>query len=294
MNTDLKGIVALQKNYLDILSDKTNDPALTTKTGALQDELSKAHKAFKDADVSSSQVLTDQEKVQSIINTEKDRLLLKKQSIDNALSGKKREIELNDSYQKKQSEYNKIKIAWIFALAIYVLITVLKNHFPVIPSFVNDLILIGTFVTVSIYSINIFIEISRREKINFNKLNLAPPTIVQTVAKKDSGRESDLLKGMNLYGCVSSYCCSEGTKWDSDMSKCVHDPTYDPNKIKDETSAETSAETTSETTTETTSETTAPEQFTTLLGNIGLNKRRINIDIVKENYANEYENYSRL
>ena len=274
MNTDLKGIVALQKNYLDILSDKTSDPTLTDKVGKLQDELSKAHKAFKDADVSSSQVLTDQEKVKSIIDTEKDRLLLKKQSIDNALSGKKREIELNDSYQKKQSEYNKIKIAWIFALAIYVFITILKNHLPIIPSFINDLILITTFAAVSIYSINIFIEIYRREKINFNKLNLAPPTIIPIVAKKDSGRESDLLKGMNLYGCVSSYCCSEGTKWDSAMSKCVHDPTYDPNKNKDET--------------------TAPEQFTTLLGNIGLNKRRINIDTVKENYANEYENYSRL
>lgn len=285
MNTDLKGIVALQKNYLDILSDKTSDPALVDKVNKLQDELSNAHKEFKEADVSSSQLLTDQEKVKSIIDTEKDRLLLKKQSIDNALSGKKREIELNDSYQKKQAEYNKIKIAWILALAIYVLITVLKNHFPVIPSFVNDLILIGTFVAVSIYSINIFIEISRREKINFNKLNLAPPTILPTMVKKDSGRESDLLKGMNLYGCVSSYCCSEGTKWDSDMSKCVHDATYDPNKIKDETTPEPTTETTV---------TVEPEQFTTLLGNIGLNKRRINIDTVKENYANEYDNYSRL
>lgn len=285
MNTDLKGIVALQKNYLDILSNRTTDPELTLKVGQLQDQLSQAHEDFKKADVSSSQLLTDQEKVKSIIDTEKDRLLLKKQSIDTALSGKKREIELNDSYQKKQAEYNKIKIAWVFALAIYVLITVLKNHFPVIPSFVNELILIINFVAVSIYTINIFIEILRREKINFNKLNLAPPTIVQTVAKKDSGRESDLLKGMNLYGCVSSYCCSEGTKWDSDMSKCVHDAEYDPNK------------TTNETTNETTPETTVPvepEQFTTLLGNIGLNKRRINIDTVKENYANEYENYSRL
>lgn len=285
MNTDLKGIVALQKNYLDILSDKTSDPALVDKVNKLQDELSNAHKEFKEADASSSQLLTDQEKVKHIVDTEKDRLLLKKQSIDNALTGKKREIELNDSYQKKQAEYNKIKIAWVFALAIYVLITVLKNHFPVIPSFVNGLILIGTFVAVSIYSINIFIEILRREKINFNKLNLAPPTILPTVAKKDSGRESDLLKGMNLYGCVSSYCCSEGTKWDSDMSKCVHDATYDPNKIKDEPTDEPITETT---------DPAEPEQFTTLLGNIGLNKRRININTVKENYANEYENYSRL
>lgn len=261
MNTDLKGIVALQKNYLDmlnIISNKTSDPELTIKVNALQEQLSRAHKEFISADASSSQLLTDQAKVKHIIDTEKERLLLKKQSIDTALSGKKREIELNDSYQKKQAEYNKIKIAWIFALAIYVLLTVLKNHFPVIPSLINSLILIITFVAVSIYSINIFLEISRREKINFDKLNLAAPATTLPIApKKDS--ESDLLTGMKLYGCVSSHCCSEGTKWDSNISKCV-----------------------------------PIEKFTTLLGDIGLNKRRINIDTVKENYANEYENYSRL
>ena len=278
MNTDLKGIVALQKNYLDILSNKTSDPELTLKVNALQDELSRAHSEFTKADASSSQILTDQEKVKSIIDTEKERLLLKKQSIDTALSGKKREIELNDSYQKKQAEYNKIKIAWVLALAIYVLLTVLKNHLPFIPSFINDLILITTFVAVSIYSINVFIEISRREKIHFDKLNLvAPATTLPIAPKKDSDKESDLLKGMNLYGCVSSYCCNEGTKWDNTMSKCVHDTTYDPNKIKDETK-----------------DAPKPESFTTLLGNIGLNKRRINIDTVKENYANEYDNYSKL
>lgn len=278
MNTDLKGIIALQKNYLDILSNKTSDPELTLKVNALQDELSRAHSEFTNADASSSQILTDQEKVKSIIDTEKERLLLKKQSIDTALSGKKREVELNDSYQKKQAEYNKIKIAWVLALAIYVFITILKKHLPIIPSFINDLILITTFVAVSIYSINIFIEISRREKINFNKLALAAPAITLPIApKKDSDKDSDLLKGMNLYGCVSSYCCSEGTKWDSNMSKCVHDDKYDPNAIKNETK-----------------DAPKPESFTTLLGNIGLNKRRINIDTVKENYANEYDNYSKL
>ena len=276
MNTDLKGIVALQQNYLDVLSHKTSDPDLTTKVNNLQDELSKAHAAFTEADISSSQVLTDQEKVKNIVDTEKERLLNKKQSIDSALTGKKREIELTDSYQKKQAEYNKVKIAWVFALAIYILLTTLSKSLSFIPTFIFNLIIIIVLVVTVIYSFNIYIEISRREKINFDKLDLPAPAItVPNAAKTVSSREVDLLGGMNLYGCVGSYCCNDGTKWDRDISKCVHDTEYDPNAIKD-------------------TSTDKPEPFTTLLGNMGLNKRRININTVKENYANEYDNYSKV
>ena len=328
INTDLKGIVALQKNYLDVLSEKTSDPDLTIKVNALQDQLSRAHTMFNEADISSSQLLTDQSKVKDIVDTEKQRLLSKKQSIDNALIGKKREIELNDSYQKKQKEYNKIKMAWIFTLAIYVLLTVLSNYVPFIPSFVTSLILIVVLVAATIYSINIYIEISRRDKLYFDKLDLsAPATTLPIASKKDSSNGTDLLKGMNLYGCVGSYCCSKGTKWDSTMSKCVHDATptvvvtdafckrQNPSQavVKAvKTNCRTAgcndalggtgwidncnaghSEYTCCGRNDTTYETQS-EQFTTLLGNIGLNKRRINIDTVKENYANEYDNYSRV
>jgi len=78
---------------------------------------------------------------------------------------------------------------------------------------------------------------------------------------------------MNLYGCVGSYCCNPGTKWDRDISKCVHDDEYNPNKITDESTS---------------------EQFTTLLNSSEFRRRRINIDKVKSNYANEYDNYSKV
>lgn len=274
MNTDLKGIVALQKNYLDVLSEKTSDPELTIKVNTLQDQLSKAHDVFKEADISSSQLLTDQLKVKDIVDTEKQRLFSKKQSIDNALIGKKREIELNDSYQKKQEEYNKIKIAWVFALAIFVLFTTLTKHLSFLPSFIFNGLLIIVLVATVIYSINIYIEISRRDKLYFDKLELsAPATTLPIASKTGSSNGTDLLKGMNLYGCVGSYCCNEGTKWDSNISKCVHDDKYKLNEIK---------------------ETNTTEKFTNYIDNMGLKHRRINIDTVKENYANEYDNYSRV
>jgi len=279
INTDLKGLVALQKNYLDILDNKQGDPEFTNKIDDLQTQLENAHKSFKDANVSSDNVLTRQEEVTDIVTTEKDRLMLKKQSIDNALVGKKREIELNDSYQKKQAEYNKIKLAWVIALAISVLSILLKKQLSFVPSFIFDLVTIIVLFGASIYTISVLVEVSRREKINFNKLDLPEPVArtadelraaAAAAAKEEGG---DLLSGMNLYGCVGSYCCSPGTKWDNDVSKCVHDEEYDPNEIQDESST---------------------EEFNTMINTQHINKRRININTVKDNYANEYDNYSKV
>ena len=277
--TDLNGLVALQKEYLKILENKENDPTLTTKITQLQTELESAYASLETANVSSNNVLTHQEDVSDIVNTEKDRLLLKKQSIDNALVGKKRAIELNDSYQKKQEEYNKIKYAWVIALAVSVILVISKKKFVFLPSFMFDLFTILVLFGASIYTISILIEVSRREKINFNKLLLPDPAArtaaeLQSAAKAASKEEGgDLLGGMNLYGCVGSYCCSPGTKWDNDITKCVHDDEYDPNKIQDEATAET---------------------FNTMINTQHINKRRININNVKENCANEYDNYSKV
>ena len=280
INTDLKGLVALQKNYLDILDSKQSDPEFTNKIDDLQTQLENAHKSFKDANVSSNNVLTHQKDVTNIVDTEKDRLLRKKQSIDNALVGKKRAIELNDSYQKKQAEYNKIKYAWVMALAISVILVISKKKFEFLPSFMFDVLTILVLFGASIYTISILIEVSRREKINFNKLDLPDPAArtaaeLQAAAKAASNEEGgDLLGGMNLYGCVGSYCCSPGTKWENDISKCVHDDNY--------------------TGTGTGSDAVGQQPFTTMpIAQYG-NKRRININNVKENYANEYDNYSKV
>jgi hypothetical protein len=272
--TDLNGLVTLQKEYLKVLENKPNDPELTTKIAQLQTELESAYASLEISNVSSSNVLTHQEEVADIVDTEKDRLLIKKQSIDNALVGKKRAIELNDSYQKKQAEYNKIKFAWVIALAISVILVISKKTFVFLPSFIFDLFTILVLLGASIYTISILVEVSRREKINFNKLDLPDPaartaTELQAAAKAASKEEGgDLLGGMNLYGCVGSYCCSPGTKWDNDITKCVHDAEYDVNAITD--------------------------TFTTITNTQHINKRRININNVKENCANEYDNYSKV
>jgi len=303
--TDLNGLVALQKEYLKILKNKSVDTDLDEKVKELQTELESAYKELEDQKLSSNNVLTHQEDVADIVDTEKDRLLLKKQSIDNALVGKKRAIELNDSYQKKQAEYNKIKYAWVMALAVSVILVISKKNFVFLPSFMFDLFTILVLFGASIYTISILIEVSRREKTNFNKLDLPDPAArtaaeLQAAAKAASKEEGgDLLGGMNLYGCVGSYCCSPGTKWENDISKCVHDKEYcsPGTKWDSDTSACVDEEYCSPGTkwdSDTSACVDEPEPFTTITNTQHINKRRININNVKENYANEYDNYSKV
>ena len=303
--TDLNGLVALQKEYLNILKNKSVDTDLDEKVKELQTELESAYKELEDQKLSSNNVLTHQEDVADIVDTEKDRLLLKKQSIDNALVGKKRAIELNDSYQKKQAEYNKIKYAWVMALAVSVILVISKKNFVFLPSFMFDLFTILVLFGASIYTISILIEVSRREKTNFNKLDLPDPAArtaaeLQAAAKAASKEEGgDLLGGMNLYGCVGSYCCSPGTKWENDISKCVHDKEYcsPGTKWDSDTSACVDEEYCSPGTkwdSDTSACVDEPDPFTTITNTQHINKRRININNVKENYANEYDNYSKV
>ena len=235
-NIDLNGLFEIQQNYLTGLSQQTDDPDLTKKVSALQKNLTDLNQNFKAANVSSNRALTHQDEVSKIITTEKDRLLEKKQIIDNALVGKQRAISLNDSFQQKQSAYNNIKIVWIFALALIVLFTILQTKIDYIPPIVFSLGTTTILVGVVLYSLYAYIEIRRRENINYNSLDLSEPAARSNQELHDADKNStdkDLLAGINLFGCIGPKCCSSGTIWDKDSLKCVFDDKYDPTKVQE-------------------------------------------------------------
>jgi len=229
VNVDLNGLIEIQQNYLTGLSQQTDDPELAKKVSALQTNLTELNNNFKAANLSSNRALTHQDQVSKIVTTEKDRLLEKKQIIDNALVGKQRAISLNDSFQQKQSAYNNIKIVWIFALALVVLFSILQTKLDYIPSIVFSLGIITILVGVVLYSLNSYIEIRRREKVNYNSLDLPDPAArskqeLDEANKNSTDKDKDLLAGINLFGCVGPKCCSSGTIWDNDSLKCVQEP----------------------------------------------------------------------
>ena len=86
---DLSGAIHAQSNYLTTISTQTNDPDLKSKITNVQSSLDQLNTDFTQANASSSAVLDHQQKMVDIVDTEKSRLLQKKQTIDNALDGRR-------------------------------------------------------------------------------------------------------------------------------------------------------------------------------------------------------------
>ena len=233
LNTDLRGLFNIQKDYLAGLSQSAGtDTELTGKVNKLQSNLDTLYKDFRKSKKSSSAVLARQQEVSSIIDEEKSRLEQKKQSIDNALVGKKRAIELNETYRMRQSQYLKIKVVFVVVLAICIVTTLLSRRFPIVPSIFVTLLNLILVLMGGIYCLFIYSSITSRSLMNYNELDLAgpaAPTASEISANEvAAGKAGNLLGSINLFGCVGSACCSAGTKWDNEKSKCVPAPAAAP------------------------------------------------------------------
>ena len=221
--TDLTGLFQIQKDYITGIS--STDTELSASVQEVQKQLTGLNAAYNDTNASTAHILDKQEETSNIINTEKDRLLLKKQGIDNALIGKQRAIALNDSYRLKQSQFTNIKVTMVITLAICILLVLLGRRYPAFPSILITLsILIVLLIGVG-YSLFLYSIISSRSKLNYNELDLGGPKVLTPEEEKAgqlrARKAGNLLGTINSEGCVGSDCCSDGTAWNKELSKCI-------------------------------------------------------------------------
>lgn len=222
---DLSGPIQAQGNYLKTLSSQTNDPNLTSKVTNIQTGLDQLNADFTKANASSSQVLDHQQKMMDIVDTEKSRLLQKKQNIDNALDGRRRAVLLNESYRQRYFQYLKMIIVFVITLVIYVILVLLSRTFTFIPSVVFDLIYVLLFATSFFAIYFMYLDVASRDKMYFDQIDLDGPSILSpdqiSKSAKDSAKSGNLLGTINLSSCVGNNCCSTGTVWDVSNSVCV-------------------------------------------------------------------------
>ena len=286
-NMDLSSIFNLQQNYLTGLTasagnlSQTDTANLSTMVSSVQNQLDALNTGFNQANISGNQILDHQTDMSNIVDTEKTRLLLKKQNVDNALEGKNRAIHLNESYRQRYSHYTHMVMIITFTLAIIVLLTLLSVYFPVIPSFVTSLLSFIIGLIAAIYCYFIYTDIQRRDILNFNELNLSGPNILtpEQIAQqqKASAASGNLLGTLNLGSCVGASCCSGDTVWDPITSSCLTPADVTMNAA----AALLKANATS-------TPTPSQQPFTTLADAYGNN----NMKNVSANSPNEFEGYS--
>jgi hypothetical protein len=140
-------------------------------------------------------------------------------NVNATITSQRRVIELNDSYSKKMSAYTRLVLAIVFALAIAVLLNMLKSKFAIIPGAVITIAYIILFSASIFYAMYVLADIDSREKTDFDKLDLGPPDGVSKSIQKIKPYDSslDLLPGF----CIGKDCCTSGMAWDNDENKCL-------------------------------------------------------------------------
>jgi hypothetical protein len=196
---------------------------VTDERGASLKDL---HDSVKTKDNAVSAVLTKQKQVNNILQSELDRLNIKKEQIANAQNGQKRVLMMNESYRKRQAEYMKLIIAVVFVFALVIVMRYMRVYFNVLPEAVYTLLHILLFASVIIYAMITYVNVNAREKINFDRLDLPGPRIESEADFKKRNEAAklagDLLGVSNSNLCKGAACCTaDVTEWNLGAQKCV-------------------------------------------------------------------------
>jgi len=223
---DLSGVFQVQQNYLTDLSDSypnvNNAPVIAKYVLDLQDKSKEVNTSYQNADTSASAVLTQQNDMIDIVSKEQKRLDEKKFLIDQAEMGEQRKVLLTNSNRLRAAEYTKIILCAVAGLVIHVVLRVIKQKLVEEPSTQNidTLFIILHLVNILVWTISMFyiyVNIQARSHINFNELELPPPSLTG-YSTPATANYNNLFKDLGV--CVEESCCGSDTKWDSGSGKC--------------------------------------------------------------------------
>lgn len=212
----LAELLNVQQYYLEDLGKiaSSSNQNVAGDLSAIKTKLTGLEKALQTANTSADKTLTHQDKIEDIIQTEHERLLSKKDEIDNVYYGKMRAVELNDNYRKRQTEYLRIIIATIIAILLFI-----GCNF-ILPDPLLTIATIIIFGLLALYAGNIVWEMYKRDNMNMDKLDLPMPSeaLDPNRALLDASGAAASTAGPV---CVGNNCCAAGLRWDSTMNQCI-------------------------------------------------------------------------
>lgn len=236
---DLSGVFQVQQNYLTDLSNSypnvNNGPVIAKYMLDLQDKVGDVTQSYKDANTSADNVLTEQNQMIDIVETEQKRLEKKKELIDQAEMEEKRKVMLTNSNRLRNAAYTKIILILLICVVIHILLIVTYKYFfseteSEGPFTLFALLHIGNFALWTIIAFYLYVNIQTRSEINFNELVLPPPDTSGTASTPAVANYDNLFQDLGM--CVAGTCCGPQTKYDTTLKKCV-DVDYNPNLTPD-------------------------------------------------------------
>jgi len=185
-------------------------PTTPPFTGTLNTDIDNLNDKLTGIQNNSRDVLTKQEEMQKIVNAEASRLISKKQSVDNAYSSQIRATYMNNNIQKRYNAFLQILFVVVIVLIISFFLSIIGNYFPIIPSFLLNILYIGLFSFLIIYCLSIYSEIQKHDKMDFDKLYLNIPTVGNGIDISDNSNNN--LTDNDLKGYCPYHTDASGRK----------------------------------------------------------------------------------
>ena len=160
------------------------------------------------------------------VANESARLTSKLASVNDAYNAQMRNATLNDSYRKRYSKYIEIVTILILATVAYLGISYFQSTFPDLPPILFDALSIIIVSLVILYLLFSLFELFTRSNMNYDEIAL-PPQDISGITVNNAGVGNTIAGASRtadnglIDTCTDSTCCSTGTYWDNDNSKCV-------------------------------------------------------------------------
>jgi len=174
----------IEKGRVDDIIQTSTLTSAGTLLG-IQNNLASIDSSFNSGINALNTALARQDVTYNIVSNEANRLQQKKQSVDNAYDSTRRMVHLNNNYQKRYWDYTKIIMIWVGVLALYLIMNLLTQYVPVIPSILTDILVLIAVIVGAVYSFIIYNNLQNYDMMNYGQINPAAPVISEETAAKN-------------------------------------------------------------------------------------------------------------
>lgn len=214
--SDPSEIISMEADLVKLADSNSQSRMMNDFRNANNNLFNTLNKNIKSIDDS----IQRQNDVINVIDTEKARLDHKMSDINSAHQGKQRASLLNESYRLRYNQYIKLFVVAISTLLLFVLLSLMSESVPFIPSSVFNLLSIIVVSGGLIIFYYLYTDLLSRNNTYYNEINLAPPVIGNTEAGNVT-IAPHYSKFGNFNICIDSDCCATGTEWDAQNGVCV-------------------------------------------------------------------------
>lgn len=159
----------------------------------------------------------------SILSKEFNRLQSKKEVIDEIHFTTRRQNDQMRSLTMRRKAYYRLYGVLVATVILSLVLLVLKNYFPILPEWIWDWLLIFTIGGGLIWAIVLYVDLTKRDKLDFEKIDFGYLLDTSDITDKDNNKDKEtnlLTRAIDGNACGGKGCCPNGHFYDNRCNKC--------------------------------------------------------------------------